>query len=104
MTIQFNTDKNLTLHEEFRNTLQDQLKEELNRFSENISRLEIHFSDQNGVKEGRHDKKCLIEARIEGRQPIAVTAVAANYELAIDGATDKLKSSLETIFGQMSNH
>jgi ribosome-associated translation inhibitor RaiA len=104
MTIQFNTDNNLTMHEEFRDKLKNLLSEELGRFSENISRLEVHFSDQNSHKAGQHDKKCLIEARVQGRLPIAVSADADNYELAIEAAIDKLKSSLQTIFGQMSNH
>ncbi len=104
MTIQFNADNNLTLHEEFRDKLKDLLSEELSRFSHHITRLEVHLSDQNSHKQGQNDKKCLIEARIEGRQPIAVTAGANNYELAVDEAIDKLKSSLETISGQMSSH
>ncbi len=104
MKIQFNSDNNLTLHEEFRDRLKGLLSEELSRFSKDITRLEIHLSDQNGIKHGENDKKCLIEARIEGRQPISVTANEDDYELAVNEAIDKLKSSLETIFGQMSNH
>lgn len=104
MTIQFNTDKNLTIHEEFRNKLSAHLSEKLNRFSENITRIEAHLSDDNGHKQGQGDKKCLLEARVEGRPPIAVSALANNYELAVDGAIDKLKSSLDTVFGRLSNH
>jgi ribosome-associated translation inhibitor RaiA len=104
MTIQFNSDNNLTLHDKFRDKLKDLLTEELSNFSSNITRLEVHLSDQNSHKAGQNDKKCLIEARIQGRQPVAVTAEASDYELAVDGAITKLRSSLETIFGQMSNH
>jgi ribosome-associated translation inhibitor RaiA len=104
MTIQFNSDKNLTIHQEFSDKLKDLLSEELSRFSEHITRLEVHLSDENGHKQGQHDKKCLLAAKVEGRPPIAVTATANNYELAVDAAVDKLKSSLDTIFDRLNNH
>ncbi len=103
MTIQINTDKNLSLHEEFGAKLEGLLAEELSRFSEHITRLEVHLSDENGSKDGIKDKRCLLEARLEGRQPIAVTGLANNYELAVDSAIDKLKASLETILGKIRN-
>lgn len=104
MTIQFNADNNLTIHEEFRDKLKDMLTEELSRFSENITRLEVHLSDENGHKQGQNDKNCLLEARVEGRPPIAVKAGANNYELAVDAAVEKLKSSLDTVFDRLNNH
>lgn len=104
MTIQFNSDNNLTVHEEFRDKLKSTLADELNRFSEHITRLEVHLSDENGQKFAPNDKKCLLEARIEGRPPIAVSAGAKNYELAVNSAIDKLKSSLDSVFGRMSKH
>jgi ribosome-associated translation inhibitor RaiA len=104
MTIQFNTDKNLTLHDGFREKLSSHLKEKLSRFSDHITRLEVHLSDDNGSKNGQHDKKCLLEAKVEGRPPIAVTANANNYEQAVDGAIEKIKSSLDTVFDRLKDH
>ncbi len=104
MTIQINTDNNLSVHEAFGNKLDDLLSEALSRFSEHITRLEVHLSDENGSKDGINDKRCLLEARLEGRQPIVVTQIANNYEQAVHGAIDKLKSSLATIIGRLRNH
>lgn len=104
MTIQLNSDNNLTLHEAFRSQLHTLLSEELSRFSEQITRLEVHLSDENGHKDGLNDKKCILEARLEGMKPIAVTNIANNHEQAVEGAIDKLKTSLNTIFGRLSNH
>ena len=50
------------------------------------------------------DILCLLEARLEGRQRIAVSAQADNIELAVSGAIQKLKASLETILGRLQNH
>ena len=104
MTIQINTDNNLNVHEAFKAQLDNLLSEELSRFSEHITRLEVHLSDENGNKDGINDKKCLLEARLEGRQPMAVTALADTYELAVNSAIDKLKTSLDTILGRLRNH
>ncbi len=46
----------------------------------------------------------MLEARLEGKQPIAVTDLADTYENAVDGAIQKLKSSLETIAGRSRDH
>ena len=104
MTIQFNTDHNIKISEENRAPFIDLINEELSRFSEHITRLEVHLSDENGNKQGLNDKRCMIEARIEGRQPIAVTDRANDYELAVSGAIEKLKASLDTIVGKLRIH
>jgi len=105
MTIQLNTGKNLSVHEAFGTKLDDLLSEALSRFSERITRLEVHLSDENGSKKGLNDKKCLLEARLKGRQPIAVTGLANTYELAVNSSIDKLTTSLDTIHGRIkSNH
>ena len=104
MTIQINSDNNLSVHEAFGDKLDDLLSEELSRFSEHITRLEVHLSDENGSKDGLNDKKCLLEARLEGRQPIAVTERANDYELAVSGAIKKLKTSLDKIGGKLKHH
>ena len=104
MTIQINTDNNLSVHEGFGSKLEELLSGELKRFSDHITRLEVHLSDENGSKEGVNDKKCLLEARLQGRQPIAVSDLANNYEIAVNGAVKKLKASLETIVGKLKEH
>ncbi len=103
MLIQFNADKNLTVHEDFNNKLSVHLKDKLNRFSEHITRIEVHLSDNNGSKQGPDDKKCLLEARVEGRPPVAVSATGNNYEIAVDAAISKLRSSLDTIFDKLKS-
>ena len=73
MIIQINTDNNLTVHESFNAELDERIKEKLQRFAGQLTRIEVHLSDENGSKEGQKDKRCLMEARMEGMQPIVVT-------------------------------
>ena len=103
MTIQFNTDHNIKGSDKMKAPLEAMLSEELGRFSSQITRLEVHLSDEDGNKDGQNDKRCMIEARLEGMKPIAVTNHANSHEQAVDGAIDKLKTSLNTILGRLSN-
>jgi ribosome-associated translation inhibitor RaiA len=43
----------------------------------------------------------MMEARLAGRQPIAVTEEAATLDLAVDGAADKLARLIEHTLGKL---
>jgi ribosome-associated translation inhibitor RaiA len=104
MQIQFNTDHNLKASEEFTAPLIVSITDKLKRFRDQITRVEVYLSDENGNKGGLNDKKCVLEARLEGRSPTVVTHHANTHEQAFEGAIDKLKSSLDTIIGRLHNH
>ena len=104
MKIQFNSDNNTKGAEELRASLTDLVSEKLSRYSHQITRIEVHLSDEDGQKDGLNDKRCMLEARLEGRQPIAVTNEANSFEQAANGAIDKLKSSLIKISGRLRKH
>ncbi|PWS29072.1 hypothetical protein DHW03_04355 [Pedobacter yonginense] len=104
MTIQLNTDKSLTIHQEYETKIQTQITDALSRFNDLITRLEVHLSDENGSKDGLDDKRCLLEAKIAGKEPIAVTNFGDTYDLAITGALTKMKSALEKVAGKMKSH
>ena len=104
MIIQLNTDKNLAGTEKLKEYLNRSISEELSRFSHQITRVEVHLSDVNGPKDGLNDKRCLIEVRLEGMKPIAVSNNANTHEQAIEGAIEKLKTSLETVIGRLRTH
>lgn len=80
------------------------LEDALARFAERITRIECHLSDVNAAKGGADDKRCMLEARLSGLQPIAVTQEAASLRLAIEGAAKKLEHALEHRLGKLSSH
>jgi hypothetical protein len=41
----------------------------LRRFSQPVTRVEVHLSDENRHRGGPDDKRCLLEHRLEGRPP-----------------------------------
>lgn len=104
MQIQFNTDKNITGSEGLIATSTSLVSEELSRYSQQITRVEVHFSDEDGNKEGFNDKRCMVEARLAGMKPIAVSNQANTHEQALFGAIDKLKASLEKITGRLKDY
>lgn len=104
MQIQFNTDESVDGHEALGLQAKGVVERVLSRFSQEVTRVEIHLSDVNAERGGDKDKRCLMEARIAGRQPIAASAQAGSLQLAVEGAAQKLKRSLESALGKRSDH
>jgi hypothetical protein len=69
--------------------------------TEQITRVEVHLADENSDKGGANDKRCMMEARLQGRPPTAVTHHAATVDDAIAGAAEKLAKSLEHTIGRL---
>ncbi len=104
MTIQINTDHNISENESEITSLKKLVQGSLEKYSEHITRIEIHLSDENGNKKGLKGKRCMLEARIEGRQPIAVTSCEDTIEEALNDAIGKISASLNTILDRIKNH
>jgi ribosomal subunit interface protein len=104
MKIQINTDKNIDVSEELKISLTASISDELSRYNDKITRLEIHLSDEDGDKDGKNDIRCMLEARLEGMQPIAVRARSNTNEEAVSEAVNKLKASLKSKLGRLKNY
>lgn len=104
MKIQINTGHNISENEKMDTYFKTLIADSLKNYSDNITRVEVHFSDENGDKEGIKDKKCILEIRMEGRQPSAVTAKAGTIEDALNNAIEKITALLKTVTGKMNNH
>lgn len=104
MIIQFNTGGNVKGGEEYSAPFKEMISGSLSRFREFITRVEVHLSDEDGAKDGQRDIRCLLEARMEGRRPIAVSAKENTDEQAISSAIDKMITSLESDIGRLRKH
>jgi ribosome-associated translation inhibitor RaiA len=101
MHIQVNTGTHIEDREALAAMARGAVESALDRVSDHITRVEVHLSDENGRKRGQDDKHCVMEARLEGRQPVAVTHEAATFEQAIDGAADKLTRLVANTLGRL---
>ena len=100
MHVQTNTDRNIQASEALAAQVEAAVISALGRFVEQVTRVEVHLSDENAGKGGGDDKRCLMEARLEGRPPTAVTHRAATVEHALIGAAGKLARTLESLFAR----
>jgi ribosome-associated translation inhibitor RaiA len=100
MQVQVNSGSGVEVGTELSRRVESTVTRILNRFEDQITRVEVHLSDVNSDKSGARDKRCLMEARLAGLDPIAVTNLAANVEDAIKGAAEKLKTALENQSGR----
>ena len=104
MKIQVKSDHTIKDHEEAARGAEAEVENALGQLATHITRVEVHLSDENGEKGGEHDKRCMMEARLEGHQPIAVTHEAQTIGQAIEGAAGKLKGSVDHLLGRLHSH
>jgi hypothetical protein len=100
MQIQFNTDKHVHGEESLAAWAEGELRERLNRFGGQITRIEVHLSDINHARLSEQDKRCKLEARLAGRDPMIVSHDAAKVADALQGAAEKLARALDTTLGK----
>ena len=96
MHISIHTDNHIQGREDVAQTVQGLVEEAVSHFSEWLTRIDVHLSDENGSK-GGNDKRCLIDAHPKGSSNIAAHHTAATVRDAIEGAIDKLTLQLEKI-------
>ncbi|EJZ56609.1 MULTISPECIES: HPF/RaiA family ribosome-associated protein [Pseudomonas] len=101
MQIQVNSDNHIQSSKRLEEWVRTTIESTLDRYEEDLTRVEVHLSDENGDKPGPHDMRCQLEARPKGHQPISVTHKADSLEQAIDGAAEKLEHALEHLFGKL---
>ena len=94
MQVQFNY-ANVDASKPLERHVVDALRASVGRFAGRLTRIEAHFADLNSSKKrGPRDKRCLLEARPTGRDPIAIECVGDSYYAAARKAAAKLGRAL----------
>ena len=102
MKVQVNTSNDIDNKEALERWASEYLGEHLARFEQDLTSIEVQMSDENhSIKGGGVDKRCMMEARVTGRAPLAVTNFAPNQDLAFRGAAEKLSHALDHAFGKL---
>ena len=73
--------------------LQQEVEAALKVFSDQVTRVEAHLHDDNGPKHGK-DKRCVLEIRLAGHQPMAVEAAEPDLYVAITNAAGKAERAV----------
>ena len=101
MLILFNSDNHVQSHQELAPSLTADLERVLARFATQVNRVEVYLHDMNADRAGEADKRCTIEVRASGYEPLAVSHDAAALTPAFNGARDKLVRTLDRRFGRL---
>lgn len=102
MQIHLNTDNHVVGSDALAAHLEVELRSALGRrFADRITRVEVHLNDVNSGKGGGADKRCMMEARPQGRQPVSVSHQAPTIALALSGAVEKLERALDRVYGRI---
>lgn len=103
MQIQINTDSTIEGREALSAHIRSVVENALKHLTSHVTRVEVHVADENGAKTVGDDKRCMMEARLEGRPPAAVTHQAATLHESVNGAADKLVRLIENTLGRLQD-
>jgi ribosome-associated translation inhibitor RaiA len=99
-----NSDNHLDVGDDLRRDIEQTIDGRLGRFGERITRIVAHVSDVNSSqKAGDKDKRCMIEARPEGRDTLNVSHNAPTLGEAVNQATRKMERLLDDTFQKLSD-
>jgi hypothetical protein len=79
----------------------DEVNRVLKRFTDRLTRVEVHLTDVNSHKFGTSDKRCMVEVRPARHRPLSVTNGARTVKQSVGGALTKMRSALQTFFDKM---
>lgn len=103
MDVQINTANNIEGREALTQHLEGAVRDRLSRFEQRLTRVEMHVGDEDGGTDTEKDKRCVLEARPAGLQPVTVSQQAGSIDQATSGALGKLVSALDRTFGKLSD-
>lgn len=95
MQIQLNSDNHITGSPALQQSVETILEQSLKHLSSDLTRVEVHLNDENATKGGSTDKRCMLEARVNGLQPVTVEHKAPTMDQAVRGAADQLARALK---------
>lgn len=104
MQIQIRTDNHINVNDQRATELEHIVEHALRHCSSHITRVEMHLSDVNGGKPGPQDKSCVMEVRLEHRQPMAVTEHAKTVGESVTGASEKLARMIKSTQGRAADN
>ena len=103
MKIQINSDKQIVVDAMLSSAVESEIRRALERFEPQLTRVEVHLRDLNSNKPGPRDKRCQLETRPAGRQPVSVAHEARTVEQSVRAAAAKMKRLLQTSFGRAAS-
>jgi len=96
--------QDVELPDPLRTFIEKKLTDTLAHVAERLTRVDVHLKDLNS--QGKHgiDKRCTLEARPRGMDPVAVEVDADTAKDAVHHAAEKLERALQHRFDKRKTH
>jgi len=104
MQIQVNADNHIEASEARNVWARSVVENAMAHFADSVTRVEVHLSDESAGKGGAPALRCTMEARVNGRPPVAVSDDAAGMDAAVNGAVRKLVRATAHALGRADKH
>lgn len=103
MQINVNTDRTIENHQGLDEHVETVVRASIGRFDNQVSRVDVHLSNENKEKHADGGNGCMMEARVTGYQPLVVHAHSVNLRQSIDDAAGKLARALDSALGRLND-
>ena len=103
MQINVNTDNTIQKHQGLDEHVATVVQSAIGRFGEQVTRVDVHLSDENKEKHADGGNYCMMEARVSGYQPIVVHEHAVELHQSIKNAGGKLARALDSALGRLAD-
>lgn len=100
MKILVNSDSSIAMTAKLVKYVVGEASELLDRFSDRLTRVEIHISDIDRGKTGKVDKRCLVEVRPTRMKPLVASAQTKDVKMSVNQAMRKMVRALNTTLGK----
>jgi hypothetical protein len=102
MQVLVNTDNHIEGTLELRRKTQGVIRDALARFGDQITRVEVFFTDEDSrVRSTQNDKRCLMEVHLAGLKPIAASERGATVDQTLAAAADTIEMTLDGKLGRL---
>lgn len=71
--------------------IHEQVDKALGNLGEQVTRVEVHLRDDKQKRDAHNDKRCTMEVRLAGMEPLVVEDRGADIYAVISQAADKIK-------------
>ena len=103
MQVQLHPGNHIETRESLGARVETLVADAVGRFARQVTRVEVYVSDDGGEKNAANDRRCTMEARVAGLEPVAVTHHAPTLREALSGAAEKLGRALDRALGRLED-
>lgn len=84
--------------------INEQIKHALRHLEGRFTAVNVHIHDENAGKHGGNDKRCVIEARPAGYDPLSVESNGDDFYITVNAAARKLQAAAESFIEKHRDH